>query len=129
MPFRETPLETWLCSQLAARHIVSRKRGGRIISISSIHEDVTMPTNAPYCASKGAIRMVMRTIGVELAKCGITVNDVCPGAIDTPTDAPLKRHATQYQALPVKIPLGRMGKPDAIRHVAKERLALATDGR
>ncbi|MDQ6931493.1 MAG: SDR family oxidoreductase [Candidatus Eremiobacteraeota bacterium] len=126
MPFLETPLElwnkvlainltgAWLCSQTAAKHMVKQKRGGRIINISSIHEELAMPTNAPYCASKGGIRMLMRTIAIELAQHNITVNDVCPGAVDTPMDAKLKSDSREYNALLAEIPLRRMAKPDEI---------------
>ena len=125
-PFLETPFEVyskvidinltgvWLCSQRAANQMVRQKRGGRIINISSVHEDLTMPTNAPYCASKGGVRMLMRTIAVELAPHGITVNDVCPGAVDTPMDAALKENRKEYEALLSEIPLRRMAKPEEI---------------
>ncbi len=98
-PFLTTPLEewnkviavnltgVWLCSQAAAKQMVKQKRGGRIVNISSVHEELAMPTNAPYCAAKGGLKMLMRTIALELAEHGITVNDVCPGAVDTPMDA------------------------------------------
>lgn len=49
-----------------------------------------MPTYSPYCAAKGCVRMLMRTIAVELAPHGVTVNHIAPGAVDTPMDAPLK---------------------------------------
>ncbi|HKU81766.1 MAG TPA: SDR family oxidoreductase, partial [Candidatus Tumulicola sp.] len=125
-PFLETPLDvwrnvievnltgTWLCSQTAAQQMVRQKRGGRILNISSVHEDLTMPTNAPYCASKGGVRMLMRTIAVELAPYGITVNDVCPGAVDTPMDAALKNDPAEMQSLLDEIPLHRMAKPEEI---------------
>jgi glucose 1-dehydrogenase len=125
-PFLETPLEqwnkvisvnltgAWLCSQAAAKQMVKQKRGGRIINISSVHEELAMPTNAPYCASKGGMRMLMRTIAVELAEYGITVNDVCPGAVDTPMDAKLKRDRKKHEALLAEIPLRRMATPDEI---------------
>ena len=61
-------------SQAAARQMIRQGNGGRLINISSIHEDLPMPTNAAYCASKGGLRMLTRTIAVELAKFGITVN-------------------------------------------------------
>jgi glucose 1-dehydrogenase len=126
LPFLETPLAVWeeviavdltgvwLCSQRAARAMVARKRGGRIINISSVHEDLTMPTNAPYCAAKGGVRMLMRTVAVELAPYGITVNNVCPGAVDTPMDARLKKQPRKYAALLGEIPLRRMAKPSEI---------------
>lgn len=125
-PFLEMPLEVWnkvidvnltgpwLCSQAAAKQMVRQKRGGRIINISSVHEELAMPTNAPYCAAKGGLRMMMRTIAVELAPYAITVNDVCPGAVDTPMDAPLKRDKKEYDALIGEIPLRRMAKPEEI---------------
>ena len=126
MPFLETPLDvwrrvidtnltgTWICSQLAARQMVKSKRGGRIINISSVHEDVTMPSNAPYCASKGGMKMLMRTIAVELAPLNITVNNVCPGAIDTPIQKRLKKDPRKVQALLSEIPLHRMGSPEEV---------------
>jgi glucose 1-dehydrogenase len=135
-PFLEMPFEvyrqtldvnltgTWLGSQFAAKQMAEQKRGGRIINISSIHEEVTMPTNSAYCASKGGIRMLARTIAVELAQYGITVNDVCPGAIDTPMDASLKRKPEEMQELLSEIPLARMGKPE---EVAELCVYLASD--
>ncbi|MDQ2866701.1 MAG: SDR family oxidoreductase [Candidatus Eremiobacteraeota bacterium] len=125
-PFLEMPFDVWnkviavnltgawLCSQTAAKQMVRQKTGGRIINISSVHEELAMPTNAPYCASKGGIRMLMRTIAVELAPYGITVNDVCPGAVDTPMDAKLKRDTKKYNALLDEIPLHRMAAPSEI---------------
>lgn len=104
----------WLCSQAAAKLMVRQKRGGRIINISSVHEELAMPTNAPYCAAKGGVKMLMRTIAVELAQYDITVNDVCPGAVDTPMDEKLKENPEKYRALLSEIPLRRMAKPEEI---------------
>jgi glucose 1-dehydrogenase len=104
----------WLCSQAAAKQMVRQCRGGRIVNISSVHEEMTMPTNAPYCAAKGGLRMLMRTIAVELARYRITVNNVCPGAVDTKMDAELKRDKQQYDTLLDEIPLRRMAKPEEI---------------
>ena len=125
-PFLETPFEVyqkvididltgpWLCSQYAAKQMARQKTPGRIINISSVHEELTMPTNAPYCAAKGGLRMMMRTIAVELAPYGITVNNVCPGAVDTPMDEKLKADKKKYEALLSEIPLHRMAKPEEI---------------
>lgn len=125
-PFLQTPLEewnkviavnltgAWICSQAAAKQMVKQKRGGRIVNISSVHEELAMPTNAPYCASKGGVRMLMRTIAVELAEHHITVNDICPGAVDTPMDAKLKANRKKYDELLAEIPLRRMAKPEEI---------------
>lgn len=114
----------WLCSQAAARQMVQQGNGGRIINISSVHEDMPMPTNAAYCAAKGGLRMLMRTIAVELAPHRITVNNIAPGAIDTPMDEPLKQHPEEMKTLLSEIPLGRMGQPDEVAGLA---LYLASD--
>lgn len=125
-PFLDTPIDlwnkvisvnltgAWLCSQAAAKHMVKQRRGGRIINVSSVHEELAMPTNAPYCASKGGLRMLMRTIALELAEHGITVNDVCPGAVDTPMDASLRHDRKEYDLLLAEIPLRRMARPDEV---------------
>lgn len=130
VPFLETSLDLWnrvisvnltgpfLCAQAAAQQMVRQGAGGRIINISSVHEDLPMPTNAPYCASKGGLRMLMRTICVELAPHGITVNNIGPGAIDTPMDAPLKEQPDEMRTLLNEIPLGRMGKPEEVGGLA-----------
>lgn len=114
----------WLGSQYAARQMIAQKSGGRIIMISSVHEEISMPTNAAYCATKGALRMLTRTICVELAPHGITVNNVCPGAIDTPMDANLKKQPEKWEKLLDEIPLHRMGKPEEIAQLC---MYLASD--
>ncbi len=136
MPFLDTPVEVWeeviainltgpwLGCQAAARQMVSQGGPGRIINVSSVHEDLAMPTNSPYCAAKGGVRMITRTLAVELATHGITVNNVAPGAVDTPMDAPLKQNPDLMQELLSEIPLGRMGKPE---EVASMIVYLASD--
>ncbi|HEX6710479.1 MAG TPA: SDR family oxidoreductase [Rubrobacter sp.] len=136
MPFLETPFEVWsemisvnltgpwLGCQEAARRMVEQGEGGRILNISSVHEDLPMPTNSPYCAAKGGVRMLTRTLAVELATHGITVNNVAPGAIETPMDAPLKEHPQEMRELLSEIPLGRMGRPEEVASIA---LYLASD--
>ncbi|HEX5273735.1 MAG TPA: glucose 1-dehydrogenase [Candidatus Rubrimentiphilum sp.] len=143
-PFLETPFDVfqnvlavnlsgaWLCSQAAAKRMVHQKRGGRIINISSVHEEVSMPTNSPYCAAKGGLRMLARTIAVELAPYGITVNNICPGAVDTPMDRSLKEHPEEYEKLLSEIPLHRMAKPEEVAamcvYLASEEAAYVTGG-
>jgi glucose 1-dehydrogenase len=124
--FVDTPEDEWhkviainltgpfLCSQLAARQMIAQGDGGRIINVSSIHEDLPMPTNSPYCAAKGGLRMLMRTIAVELAPHKILVNNVAPGAVDTPMDAKLKADASELNALRAEIPLNRMARPEEV---------------
>ena len=66
-------------TQLAAKQMIKQGNGGRIINVTSVHEDWPMPGNTPYCCSKGGMRMLTRTAGVELADHGITVVGVGPG--------------------------------------------------
>jgi glucose 1-dehydrogenase len=125
-PFAEYPFDLWqkviavdltgpfLCAQAAANAMIRQGAGGRIINISSVHEDLAMPTNAPYCAAKGGLRMLMRTIAVELAPHKITVNNVAPGAIYTPIDADVEANPEIEGKLMAEIPLGRWGKPEEV---------------
>lgn len=108
----------WLCAQAAAKQMVKQGRGGRIINISSVHEDLPMPTNAPYCAAKGGLRMLMRTIAVELAPFQITVNNIGPGAIYTPIDKDIESDPAVEKQLMAEIPLGRWGKPEEVAELA-----------
>jgi glucose 1-dehydrogenase len=128
--FVDYPLEEWnkiiavnltgafLCSQGAARQMIAQGYGGRIINISSIHEDLPLLTNAPYCASKGGLRMLMRTIAVELAPHNITVNNIGPGAIYTPIDLDVQSDPKLNAQLMSEIPMGRWGQPEEVAHLA-----------
>ena len=104
----------FLVSQAAARQMIQQGRGGRIINISSVHEDLPMPTNAAYCASKGGLRMLTRTIAVELAEHAITVNNIGPGAVFTPIDADVEAAPEKEKALMDEIPLHRWAKPEEV---------------
>jgi glucose 1-dehydrogenase len=108
----------FLVAQAASRQMIAQGQGGRVINISSVHEDLPMPTNAAYCASKGGLRMLMRTIAVELAKEGVTVNNIGPGAVYTPIDADVEAKPEMEKALMAEIPLGRWGKPEEIAGLA-----------
>jgi glucose 1-dehydrogenase len=108
----------FLCSQAAARQMIKQGKGGRIINISSIHEDLPMPTNAPYCATKGGLRMLMRTIAVELAPHQITVNNIGPGAIFTPIDLDVENDEKLNAQILAEIPMGRWGKPEEVAQLA-----------
>ena len=114
----------FFCAQAAAREMVKSKTQGRIINISSVHEDLAMPQNVPYCCAKGGMRMLMRTICLELAPHNITVNNIGPGAIDTPIDADVKADPQKWNALMSEIPLHRMGQPE---EVGKLAVYLASD--
>jgi glucose 1-dehydrogenase len=101
-------------TQLAARQMIKQGGGGRVINISSVHEDWPMPGNAPYCCSKGGMRMLTRTAGVELAAHGITVVGVGPGAVATPINQATMGDPQKMARLKAAIPLGRMAQPTEI---------------
>jgi len=101
-------------TQLAAQQMIKQGGGGRIINITSVHEDWPMPGNTAYCLSKGGMRMLTRTAGVELAPHGILVVGVGPGAVATPINTSTMADPTLLQKLNNAIPLGRMARPEEI---------------
>ena len=84
-----------------------------------------MPGNTPYCLSKGGMRMLTRTAGVELAPHGVLVVGVGPGAVDTPINAATEADPAAMKRLDAAIPIGRMAEPDEIGSVVA---FLAGDG-
>ena len=128
-PVVEMPLDVWqkivrvnltgsFCARAAARAMIERKKGGRIINISSVHEDLAMPGNSAYCASKGGLRLFMRTLALELAPHEITVNDIAPGAIATRINRDVRRDPKERQKLLEEIPLRRIGDADEVAALA-----------
>jgi glucose 1-dehydrogenase len=112
-------------TQLAAKQMIAQGGGGRIINVTSVHEDWPMPGNTAYCLSKGGMRMLTRTAGVELAPHGITVVGVGPGAVDTPINKQTEDDPEAMKRLNTAIPLGRMAEPEEIGSVVA---FLASDG-
>jgi glucose 1-dehydrogenase len=101
-------------TQLAAQQMIKQGGGGRIINITSVHEDWPMPGNTAYCLSKGGMRMLTRTAGVELAPHNILVVGVGPGAVATPINTATMKDAALLAKLDTAIPLGRMARPEEI---------------
>lgn len=101
-------------TQLAARQMIRQGGGGRIINITSVHEDWPMPGNTAYCLSKGGMRMLTRTAGVELASHNILVVGVGPGAVSTPINTATMNDPALLNKLDAAIPLGRMARPEEI---------------
>src|SRR5947199_7167038 len=101
-------------TQLAAKQMISQGGGGRIINVTSVHEDWPMPNNIAYCLSKGGMRMLTRTAGVELAEHNVLVVGVGPGAVATPINQSTMDDAAKMKTLDTAIPLGRMAQPEAI---------------
>jgi glucose 1-dehydrogenase len=101
-------------TQMFVQRLRQAKKPGRIVNISSVHEDMAFPGFATYCCSKGGMRMLMRNLAVELGPLGITVNSVAPGAISTPINTALLQDKPKLDALLEKIPLGRLGTPEDV---------------
>jgi glucose 1-dehydrogenase len=109
---------SFVVSQAAARAMVKQGGGGRLIFMSSVHEDIPFPGFTSYCASKGAIRMMMRNLAMELAPHRITVNNIAPGAIATPINQSVLDDPVAYASAVSEIPLGRFGTPEDVAAVA-----------
>jgi glucose 1-dehydrogenase len=104
-------------TQIAARQMIKQGSGGRIINVSSVHEDWPMPGNTPYCLSKGGMRMLTRTAGIELAGHNILIVGVGPGAVATPINLATMNDPAKLAQLNAAIPLGRMARPEEIASV------------
>ena len=105
-------------TQAFARHVRDRGGEGRVINISSVHEELPFPHFASYCASKGGLKMLMRDLAIELAPLGINVNNIAPGAIKTPINAHLMDDPVLMKKLLANIPLQRLGTPEDVAGVA-----------
>ena len=107
----------FFATQYAAKQMIAQGSGGRIINISSVHEDWPMPNNTPYCVAKGGVRMLTRTAGVELASKGVTIVNVGPGAVATPINDSTMNNPELLAKLNAAIPMGRMAQPEEIAKV------------
>lgn len=105
---------SFFATQFFVQHLMQTKRTGKIINISSVHEELPFPHFTSYCASKGGLKMMTRNLAVELGPYGITINNVAPGAIETPINTKLLNDPVALGALLKNIPLNRLGQPQDI---------------
>ena len=123
-PLHETSWDQWdrvlrsnlhvafLCGREAARRMLATGNGGRIVNISSVHEEAcNVPEDGPYCVAKGGVRNLTRAMALELAPYGITVNDVAPGMILTPMNQRALEDANYRADAEAQIPVRRAGTP------------------
>jgi glucose 1-dehydrogenase len=108
----------FVVSQCAARQMVKQGDGGKLIYISSVHEDIPFPEYTAYCASKGGMRMMMRNLAMELAPHKINVNNIAPGAIATPINQSVLENPVACRNAVSEIPWERFGKPEEVASVA-----------
>lgn len=114
----------FFATQAFVQHLLETKRPGKIVNISSVHEDLPFPNFTAYCVSKGGMKMLTRNLAIELGGLGITINNVAPGAIETPINTQLLNNPKKLGALLSNIPLGRLGQP---KDVASLVAFLASD--
>jgi glucose 1-dehydrogenase len=104
-------------TQAAAKQFIAQGNGGLVLNISSVHEDWPMPGNLAYCVSKGGMRMLARSGGVELGPHGVRIVNIAPGAVDTPINTATTSDPEKLRQLDDAIPLGRPAKPHEIAEV------------
>ena len=104
-------------TQIAAKQFIAQGGGGLVLNISSVHEDWPMPGNIAYCVSKGGVRMLTRTAGVELGHHDIRVVNIAPGAVSTPINASTENDPAKMKALEAAIPLRRLAQSSDIADV------------
>jgi glucose 1-dehydrogenase len=109
---------TFFACQAAAKQMKQQGKGGRLINISSIHEDVAFLGYCTYPMSKGGMRMMTRTVCQEIAGDGITINNIAPGAIATPINTRTLDTSSLLTELEAIIPLGRLGTPEEVASLA-----------
>src|SRR5262247_2501551 len=108
----------FFATQEFVRHLRATERRGRVVNISSVHEELPFPNFAAYCVSKGGMRMMTRNLAVELGPLGIGINNIAPGAIETPINTALLNNPQKLSSLLGQIPLNRLGQPDDVASLA-----------
>lgn len=108
----------FLCSQRFIKAVKKERRHGKIINVSSVHEEIPRAGAAEYCASKGAMRNLMRCLALELAQSGINVNDIAPGMVLTPMNEEALKDPKKREEQVQSIPMKRAAEPGEVAKVA-----------
>jgi glucose 1-dehydrogenase len=108
----------FLCSQQAGRRLIAQGRGGRIINITSVHEEACSVGGGAYCASKAGLRNLTRTLALELGEHGVTANVIAPGMILTPMNRRAQEDPDYLRWAEAQIPVRRVGLPADIAAMA-----------
>ena len=108
----------FFCSRTFLKHRLANGGKGKIINVSSIHEEVVSAGTGDYCASKGGLRNLMRTMAIEVAEHGINVNNIAPGMILTPMNQKAVDDPKTREEKEQKIPMKRAGEPNEIGRLA-----------
>lgn len=103
--------------QAYVKYCMKENRSGVVVNMSSVHEEIIFPHFAPYCASKGALKMLTRNLATELAPFNIRINNVAPGAIATPINKSLLENKEQLENVLKNIPMRKLGKPEDVAAV------------
>ena len=100
----------WLCCR-AAGEPMRRQKWGRVVNVSSMLGEISLPGRSPYASSKGGLTMLTKTLALEWAADGVNVNALCPGPFATEINTPLLNDPVARATMEAKIPLGRWGDP------------------
>jgi glucose 1-dehydrogenase len=127
---KDQPFEEWervirtdlhgpfLCSQQAIRRMLAQEIQGRIINITSVHEEACWAGDAAYCVAKGGLRNLTRSMALELGEHGITVNNIGPGMILTPMNKRAMADSAYLKQAEALFPMRRVGVPADIGQMA-----------
>jgi NAD(P)-dependent dehydrogenase (short-subunit alcohol dehydrogenase family) len=103
----------WLCCRAVAP-IMKRQKWGRVINVSSMLGEISLPGRSPYASSKGGLTLMTKTLALEWARDGINVNALCPGPFATEINTALMNDPNQRAQMESNLPIGRWGDPDEL---------------